>query len=541
MRFNQILNEAADYSAMISPVLSAIVRFSPRGIAHDLNAEIKENIQRAWDNAIEEAKPLKKADRITWYLRLVKAGLVEAYSKALDPAKANKLRQDYNSRSGTPIISDSFNIAKAIPTLLHYLSLPIAGIQDYQFRFQSYATVIADFQQMEDKWKASVKDTLQDDDSKIIINCGDNWFWVNTEKAYCSKEAAAMGHCGNEPRRDSGDHLLSLRKKKMFGKEVRWEPHLTFILNDQGILTEMKGKGNEKPVAKYFPMIVQLLRSTIVKGIVGGGYLPENNFSIDDLDDATREELIKEKPELGTVADLYTKYGPSNIVFDRLTVNLKTMGLSVEDWSGDTITLETWNTVDALFRTTNDREGRQLTNLADGEFDDWLDMTNDEKILTAIFEKDEDGAEQIATRIGVDVDKVIPALLHMFPKSIAAIWGEIKNEIQEDAKKAIRQRITGMPLSCHTISITIEDDGGIAATMPFEDLVLDTASYMMEDYEEIDSGFEYCAQSSDWLNIDVHNSYASDSDEVVETDRSLYDKADQLAIEHLLGLFHDED
>ena len=76
-----------------------------------------------------------------------------------------------------------------------------------------------------------------------------------------------------------------------------WVPHLTFIYNkESGMLGEMKGYGNQKPTKKYHDVIRTLIMSEHVKGIVGGGYLPEENFSVWDLADA--EELVNKKPAL---------------------------------------------------------------------------------------------------------------------------------------------------------------------------------------------------------------------------------------------------
>ena len=55
--FIDILTEgAADYEAMINPVIGAITQFSPRGISTDLNTEYGEKIQRQWDEQVRLAK-----------------------------------------------------------------------------------------------------------------------------------------------------------------------------------------------------------------------------------------------------------------------------------------------------------------------------------------------------------------------------------------------------------------------------------------------------------------------------------------------------
>lgn len=107
-----------------------------------------------------------------------------------------------------------------------------------------------------------------------------------------------MGHCGN----GSGNHgetILSLREVVDRGGRTLLRPCLTFILNtNTGNLGEMKGRGNSKPAAKYFPYIEALLELDIVQGILGGGYMPENNFDFYELPQASQKKILAKKPAL---------------------------------------------------------------------------------------------------------------------------------------------------------------------------------------------------------------------------------------------------
>lgn len=129
------------------------------------------------------------------------------------------------------------------------------------------------------------------------------WYWAHLYKPSCSDEARAMGHCGNVGQEKAGDNILSLRDPKNY-------PHLTFIINN-GVLGEMKGKGNSKPSKKYFPAIIKLLQSPIVKRIEGGGYNPQGNFQFSDLDEKIQEKILKEKP--GIVPDLVRNSATSGV------------------------------------------------------------------------------------------------------------------------------------------------------------------------------------------------------------------------------------
>jgi hypothetical protein len=135
-------------------------------------------------------------------------------------------------------------------------------------------------------------------------------------------EAEAMGHCGNVPSQRPGDQILSLRRQVRRGDVIRWYPVATFILDDDGKLGEMKGRGNDKPAAKYHPYIVDLLRHHLIQGIKGGGYMPENNFSMSDLDPQTREQVIADKPELKGLLGYYEEEGMTERVLDMLETSL---------------------------------------------------------------------------------------------------------------------------------------------------------------------------------------------------------------------------
>lgn len=125
--------------------------------------------------------------------------------------------------------------------------------------------------------------------------------WVALDRGYCEEEQESMGHCGNAEGR-YGDNILSLRDRKNV-------PHLTFILNG-GLLGEMKGRGNTKPVEKYYPAIVQLLLHPEVISIVGGGYLPEKNFDFSDLSPADQAKVIARKPLINRPIEAVIRLAP---------------------------------------------------------------------------------------------------------------------------------------------------------------------------------------------------------------------------------------
>ena len=117
---------------------------------------------------------------------------------------------------------------------------------------------------------------------KPVVDFGDGWGWFDLGRSACKKEGAALGHCGNTGDRHEDDRILSLRKIVKVGDKTFHEPALTFI-NNHGWLGEMKGRANSKPAESYHKRIVELLKHPDIKGMIGAGYMPENNFHFDDL------------------------------------------------------------------------------------------------------------------------------------------------------------------------------------------------------------------------------------------------------------------
>ena len=164
---------------------------------------------------------------------------------------------------------------------------------------------------MEDEWLLSLKDEKRsifhpeykfqpENTLRPFIQFEDGSAWFNLNKESCKEEGDSMGHCGNTASQKEGDTIYSYRTPhphKTSESGEHWIPHLTFIYNkESGMLGEMKGYGNQKPTKKYHNVIRTLITSEYVTGIVGGGYLPEENFSVWDLADA--EELVEKKPKL---------------------------------------------------------------------------------------------------------------------------------------------------------------------------------------------------------------------------------------------------
>jgi len=145
-----------------------------------------------------------------------------------------------------------------------------------------------------------------------------------------------MGHCGNTAGYQENDTVLTYRtiEKDPKTKKLVWVPHLTFILDTaNGMLGEMKGFNNQHPDQKYHNVIIELLKLPLIKGIVGGGYKPENNFKLSDLPEETFKQMMESKPGLGTLTDHYALTGAvDHELFNKIGQVLEKHGFPVESF-----------------------------------------------------------------------------------------------------------------------------------------------------------------------------------------------------------------
>jgi len=281
MIIDQILQEAQNYEGMFNDILK--LNADPR-LRHQITQDID------WAR-----KTLRKNDRIVWFLRWVKVWLISTTTGSGVAAAASPgALQQQNRRLGTPPGQDDLVPSPALKQQLeHFLSLPVPEIQNYVFRAESPRGLFDLFAKYEAAWRQRIEEERSlitpEDDDEILIGFPDGFAWWLLPRGGCPVEAEAMGHCGNVPSERPGDRILSLRRKVRRGDVERWYPVATFILDADGQLGEMKGRGNDKPAPKYHPYIVELLRHHIIGGVKGGGYMPENNFSMGDLDPQTRD------------------------------------------------------------------------------------------------------------------------------------------------------------------------------------------------------------------------------------------------------------
>ena len=300
---SSLLVLAIDYHEMFKGLLEKVPKVKP-----------------AVDQEIAWAKQhLHKSERIIWWLRQVRLKIIQQQEAAgiLPSGILRKELDAYNKKAGPDnaigggdIIKDEWRFKRDME---HYMSVEDQGIQSVIFGWRTPLNLMDTLKEADDVYKAKAKEDERmlapQEGDEVFIKFGNGWAWWALSRGYCSAEAKAMGHCGNQGQ-VTGDQIISLREPRKKGGQSYWEPHLTFIFDkESGMLGEMKGRGNEKPAPRYHPYIISLLKDARIKGIKGGGYAPDRNFAMSDLPEDEQTALEAEKPELMTLRRMLKKEG----------------------------------------------------------------------------------------------------------------------------------------------------------------------------------------------------------------------------------------
>lgn len=363
----------------------------------------------AWAKSV-----LQRSDRVVWYMRLVKSYLEKG---AIDP----KLMGTGTYRFST------FEMLRE--ELGHYFGVNIPKIQNFAFTNQTVNQIMSEFGRYEREFQALQKKSqgvpVQEGDRPLIeFKDGYKWWWV--DRAYCEKEGQSGGHCGNVTGKYKQDQrILSFRTPQ--GQVL-----LTFILEPNGYLGEMKAKNNQRPQPKFHPYIVELLKLDIVKGIQGGGYAPHMNFSMFDLDAKYIEYFLTAKPLL-----LYTQLeqNPTEILRAPKIVQQDPEMLSAVSSSPGVITLLNSK------QTTKDWQ-RAVQDQSELIIYAPHDMPGFESLLMSYFADfgEDSGASQAVMSSPPSISKnpeLLKKIVEVSPGAILGISPNVKN-YEELAKLGVR-------------------------------------------------------------------------------------------------------
>lgn len=144
---------------------------------------------------------------------------------------------------------------------------------------------------------------IKDEEGDVVLTFPDGFYWIRLNKSKCDKEAKAMGHCGT----GSGT-LFSLRKDKY--------PYVTTDIDDKGVIQQMRGRANTKPLEKYRKYIYEFLLTDFVSGLRPPYYATVDNFELKDLKKGEIDQIIKTKPQLikGSKLDFLDEHQTAYII-----------------------------------------------------------------------------------------------------------------------------------------------------------------------------------------------------------------------------------
>jgi hypothetical protein len=389
----QLLLEAYDYMQMFQKYFTLV--------EDDERDFIISRFTKSVKNASDR---LTKNIRIIWYCKMLLLYYVyySATTKDNTPAMVaywEKLSNEVIRKTGVTKEDLINNIKKSPSEMLdryeHYLHLNLRVINEYNPAGQLPSEVFAHFEKIEKEWAKDLAGTIpyltqpiedpdvdSDPDSDHtnycfdVIDFGDGWHWVDLNDSSCDLESRAMGHCGNSG--NSGSTLLSLRylnKRRADEDSWLWEPHLTFELEEDGMLGQMKGKANDKPAPKYHKYIIPLLTHKVtintkgesgffIKGIRGGGYRPETNFSLDDLTEEESDNVIAINKNLDILHLVVVEFGEDRVKVSGKSNQIIITGFPLYSKSSTVLGLD-----DLYHEERNGISKNMVTEICKGEYD----------------------------------------------------------------------------------------------------------------------------------------------------------------------------
>lgn len=190
----------------------------------------------------------------------------------------------------------------------HFMSLPIPAIKEFSPGNMSYWDVLQKFKKWEEQWRVkqdryihhagAFRKEGREYSPMVVLDFKDGFVWMDLRTPYSEIESKAMGHCGNEPRSNTKDTILSLRQKIKRDGVPYFMPHATLVLMKNGFLRELKGYQNHKIASKYFPYVVELLKQhPRIKGIDNSeSYKPSEDFYWYDLTPEQIDDIVRAKP-----------------------------------------------------------------------------------------------------------------------------------------------------------------------------------------------------------------------------------------------------
>jgi hypothetical protein len=251
------LNEAVNYDQLFEPVINLYKKFQDDpelqewGDIQYLQGMIKDRIKYI-KSTISQGRPGYQ----NWIMYALKyermrmiLAILDNVTKPYDTNISKKLEKyfDFGVNISDGNTTRLYQLVNGLTRKLeHFSAYDYEPIKRYN-PTQDSEKVIADLSKLEQEYfdRMGEDDRLLEleDGDKIIKDFGDGMVWIMLSRGACQAEGDSMGHCGNVPSVQSGDRIISLRKKRPRGNEMFYEPFATFIYNEKTKeLGERKGR-----------------------------------------------------------------------------------------------------------------------------------------------------------------------------------------------------------------------------------------------------------------------------------------------------------
>jgi len=233
---------------------------------------------------------LKGTKYLVWFANLIKEHI------ASDKHALKNEFMNYISNGGFTVNQKSFDnnidyylnidLDDMIGRVLDWLK---SDLREGEVNLNDYKTLKSAVKASDD-WHKSLKASgvIKDETGKVIMEFDDGYYWIDLQTTNCKAEAEAMGHCGMT---NNGTTIYSLRDSKK-------SPHVTVAIDvKEGIIYQMKGKENKKPVEKYHKYIYEFLMEQDIEKF-SYEYDQSQDFNVMDLDKEHFEKIFEKKPDL---------------------------------------------------------------------------------------------------------------------------------------------------------------------------------------------------------------------------------------------------
>jgi hypothetical protein len=145
-----------------------------------------------------------------------------------------------------------------------------------------------------------------EDPQNVVRKYKDGYYWYDIRSDACTLEGQKMGHCGKGM---SGGNLYSLRSPSGTRKDP--DPHVTIEMTADGTIHQVKGKGNDAPVKKYWPYISSFIKNVLTdEGKPVSGYKEVKTLrGFSEMYDYLQEQNpLALKEDFAATANRYKEY-----------------------------------------------------------------------------------------------------------------------------------------------------------------------------------------------------------------------------------------